>query len=267
MLALDLFCCAGGASRGLSDAGFDVVGVDIKRHKHYPYRWIERDLSTAAAVLDVIREVGPDFVAASPPCQAFSVVTPEASRGLHRNLIPTTREAIEASGVPGWIENVHGAPLHHPIRLCGSMFPETQSIRRHRYFDLIGWFTMEPPHDTCTFLPYSIHNGSIGSNQRKALVRRETTQVFGHGAPGRMYRKRVTVAGRGANGGNPAHQTAKQRAELLERNNAGPECIRWRTAMGWLDGPRDRYGLAQAIPPAYARWLGERFLSTRSVRA
>lgn len=30
MLALDLFCGARGASRGLADAGFEVTGVDIK---------------------------------------------------------------------------------------------------------------------------------------------------------------------------------------------------------------------------------------------
>ena len=28
--ALDLFCCAGGATRGLQEAGFHVTGVDIK---------------------------------------------------------------------------------------------------------------------------------------------------------------------------------------------------------------------------------------------
>lgn len=36
--ALDLFCCAGGASMGLHRAGFEVVGVDcVDIHRHYPY--------------------------------------------------------------------------------------------------------------------------------------------------------------------------------------------------------------------------------------
>ena len=32
MRALDLYCCAGGASKGLADAGFDVTGIDIEAH-------------------------------------------------------------------------------------------------------------------------------------------------------------------------------------------------------------------------------------------
>ncbi len=45
------------------------------------------------------------------------------------------------------------------------------------------------------------------------------------------------------------------------QNRPGPECVRWREALGWLDGPKDRYSLAQAVPPAYAAWLGYAFLN------
>lgn len=290
-LALDLFCCAGGSTTGLERAGFDVIGVDLMRSqlpKNSPLYSIDdgtrfwtgsgechaADLSTADAIESVIRAFAPDFVSASPPCQAFSMATPTRSRGNHANLIPATREGITRSGVPGWIENVHGAPLHHAIRLCGSMFAETQRLRRHRFFELIGWWTFEPTHVNCTFEPVSVaghgppdnaqsakyrerravESVHEGSNARAARVRRAALQLTSHGAPGRLYRaKRENVVTMAGNGGHGPGQ-----------NNTGPECIRWREALGWIDGPKDRYSLAQAIPPAYACWLGMRFLETRN---
>lgn len=266
-LALDLFCCAGGATTGLERAGFDVIGVDWKPSHHWTGAGEvhEADLSTADAVEAIIRAFKPNFVASSPPCQAFSMATPTRSRGNHADLIPAAREGITRTGVPGWIENVHGAPLHHAIRLCGSMFPATQRLRRHRFFELIGWFTFEPSHDDCLYERdsgvwrevESLHNGSTGNNTRKGRIRRAALQLTGHGAPGRLYRaKRENVVTMAGNGGHGPGQEPGQ-------NNTGPDCINWREAMGWIDGPRDRYSLAQAIPPAYAEWLGHAFLARR----
>lgn len=133
--ALDLFCCAGGASEGLVRAGFDVVGVDIEDQPHYPFPFIKADAMT-------ISLRGFDFVWASPPCQAYTLCQ-RIRDNEHPDLIEPTRRMLAASGVPYCIENVVGAPLVKPIELCGAMF----GLRtyRHRLFECS--FPIEaPPH-------------------------------------------------------------------------------------------------------------------------
>jgi len=64
--ALDLFCKAGGATRGLQLAGFHVTGVDIEPQPRYV-----GDAFIQGDALEV--ELGGyDFIWASPPCQAFA---------------------------------------------------------------------------------------------------------------------------------------------------------------------------------------------------
>lgn len=64
MIALDLFCKAGGVFRGLIAAGFDfVIGIDIEPQPNYPYIFIQKDvLSLTAEQLQ-----GFDFIHAGPP--------------------------------------------------------------------------------------------------------------------------------------------------------------------------------------------------------
>lgn len=145
-LALDLFCCAGGAGMGLHRAGFDVVGVDIMPRKRYPFRFVQADALRPPFDLRAF-----DFIWASPPCQAHTALKTMHNAKDHDDLIPETRAMLKASGVPYVIENVVGAPLHSPIMLCGTMFGlgiETAELRRHRIFET-GPDYWSIPHPPC----------------------------------------------------------------------------------------------------------------------
>lgn len=129
--ALDLFCCAGGAARGLQHAGFHVTGIDLAPQPNYAGDdFIRGDVPMLSS--DLLRTF--DFVWASPPCQGF---TAYRRRGGHvaprANLIPATRALLRRAGVPYVIENVVGAPLETPVLLCGSMFG--LDVQRHRIFE------------------------------------------------------------------------------------------------------------------------------------
>lgn len=115
---LDLYCCAGGAGAGYMRAGFDVVGVDRKRHRSCPYDVLEADALTLD--LEFIRSF--DGVHASPPCQGLTEMNNDKSK--HLNLIPQTRDMLERAGVPFVIENVRAARAHlrSPVSLFGTMF-------------------------------------------------------------------------------------------------------------------------------------------------
>lgn len=132
---LDLFCGAGGAAMGYHRAGFEVVGIDRKNQKNYPFEFIKMD------AFEALEKFGPSFDAihASPPCQAFSRSVSIENRKRRPNLIPATRDALTELDVPYVIENVADAALHmrEPVTLCGSMFG--LPIRRHRLFESNFW--------------------------------------------------------------------------------------------------------------------------------
>jgi DNA (cytosine-5)-methyltransferase 1 len=138
---LDLFCCAGGAGVGYSNAGFDVVGVDIAPQPRYPLPFIQAD----ALGLDPKFIATFDAIHASPPCQSYSdLAKRNGNADEWPRLIEPVREMLIRSGLPYIIENVDGAPLLHPVVLCGTMFKGLRVIR-HRLFEA-NFSILTPPH-------------------------------------------------------------------------------------------------------------------------
>ena len=129
---LDLFCGAGGCTRGYQMAGYRVTGVDIAPQAHY----VGEECIQADALV-YVQAYGHEYdvIHASPPCQAYSQLTPMAHRSRHPRLIGAIQEALRATGRPYVIENVPNARKHlmEPFMLCGSMFD--LPIWRHRFFE------------------------------------------------------------------------------------------------------------------------------------
>lgn len=142
MKLIDLFCLAGGATKGYQQAGFHVTGIDLVASPNYcGDKFIQMDALDALTELELSSF---DAAHASPPCQGYSTQTADRSR--HQRLIEPVRELLVASGLPYVIENVEGArqELVDPVRLCGSSFG--LDVRRHRYFET-NWGLTGPPCD------------------------------------------------------------------------------------------------------------------------
>jgi DNA (cytosine-5)-methyltransferase 1 len=221
MRVLDLFCGAGGAARGYADAGFEVEGWDIDPQPRYPFAFHRGDVLDVLRDIDYVRSF--DFVHASPPCKVHTVarhvIRPGANRKHAVDLIPQTRDALLVAEVPFVIENTPGALLVDPVILCGSMFG--LGVRRHRLFEA---HAIELPQPECQHAKqdaagkiYPVRRYHSGE---PVITMSSVVGVFGHG------------------------------------QGLGPgEVDLWRQAMGieWMT--RDE--LAQAIPPAYTRWIAD----------
>lgn len=146
---LDLFCGAGGAAMGYHRAGFEVVGVDIKPQPNYPFEFVQQDALQLLADLNrgwgASGDVSVDWydaIHASPPCQAYSPLSALTGNS-YPDLVAEVRNRLRRTGLPYVIENVIGAPLEDPIRLCGSSFG--LNVWRHRLFESSIDLGMVPP--------------------------------------------------------------------------------------------------------------------------
>lgn len=193
---LDLFCKAGGCTKGYQRAGFYVVGVDIEPQPNYC-----GDEFVQADALEVLAEFEWGYpqhwkdwrfagVHASPPCQAYSrlaAMHPEL-RGDYPMLIDAVREVLDKIGLPYVIENVEGAPLadaptldgRNGLVLCGSMFGlgvERGYLRRHRLFETT--FSVGQPACSHQGLAVGVYGHGGHSGKHRMLYRQEASEAMG----------------------------------------------------------------------------------------
>ncbi len=229
---LDLFCCAGGAGMGYHQAGFDVHGVDIRAQPRYPFQFSQGDALGALWAMIITGEIRKyDAIHASPPCQAHSVLKNMHNARAHVDLVPETREALQASGLPWVIENVVGAPLVNPITLCGTMFGlgvEDADLQRHRLFEL---------SHPILFVPECQHG------------QRDTIGVYYGHARNRRRARTIGVYGEGA----------RDSRRKFDKGVPDFTVEQARVAMGidWMTLAE----LCQAIPPAYTNFIGQHLLT------
>lgn len=237
MRVLDLFCAAGGSGMGFYQAGCDVTGVDIKPQPHYPFKFYQSD------ALEFLEAHGNefDYIHASPPCQAHSTMTKGRWKDRidsHPQLIEPVRELLLKSGKPFDIENVPGSPLINPIMLCGSMFglqtKNGSQLRRHRLFET-NW--------EVGLLPQCNHikNASV-------------IGVYGGGQHPQRRKIPATIGVYGHAGGS-------SKRDCLDFSCFTTQDRRDAMGIDWMTGNE----LSQAIPPAYTRFLAERWLKKMDV--
>jgi len=236
---LDLFCGGGGAAMGLHQALEKVnikptiVGIDIRDMPEYPFEFVKADIFK----MGYINYNYFDFIWASPPCQAWCDATQNKKN--HPKLVKPIRNLLLKTNKPFVIENVQLAPIRHDLMLCGTMF--NLKIFRHRYFEIHGFKAYQPKHFK--------HKTIIGKG-------------FYTIVSGGFHRK-------------PQKQKRKEKYNLDYGDYES-----WSNAMGidWIkldytdqksrksydgeSGPTlcSNHPLAEAIPPAYSRYIMKEFL-------
>lgn len=228
MKLLDLFCGAGGCTKGYQMAGFTVRGIDIKRQPRYCGE--EFVQAEALEYLTRLIESGEieefDVIHASPPCQSYSQLMHlpwlSCKAENYPRLIKPLLDLLNNTEIPWVIENVENSwkefAKYNVIVLCGQSFK--LKVYRHRLF-ASNFLLLAPPH--------SKHSEVIG--QGRDLNNRECKTFNVSSAKGSWGKSGfITVAGN----------------QFRKADGAQAMGIEWML----------KKELAQAIPPAYTEFIG-----------
>ncbi len=228
---------------GYSLAGFDIEGVDLQKLKRYPFKF------HCADALKFLADHGHEYDAihASPPCQKYcQLKSMPTALDDHPDLIDPVRRLLMATGKPYVIENVPGAPLIHPVILCGTMFGlgvkgANAELRRHRLFET-SWFFLNPL--SCShqrLLSVDVY----GNGYPPPRTRERTKRLIDEG---KIPAKRPRVCGVWGSSGGMRMRDGCQQFTNAERAEA--------MGIDWMTGKE----MSQAIPPAYTKFIGEQLL-------
>jgi DNA (cytosine-5)-methyltransferase 1 len=231
---LEVCAGEGGSTRGLMDAGFDVIAIDDDPNR------LKRNPAGVKFVMDAFDAIERlsaqvDALWAGWPCQGYSAGTrsirANGTYTNHERLIAAGRDAMQQTGLSYVIENVDGArtELVSPILLCGRMFGLAAIdvdgtplvMDRHRLFEsnVMLWAPEHEPHDRTVQVA-----GSYGGARRDKAEARNVR----HG------------------GYVPS---AKVQAELL--------------GIDWMS----QQGMYLSIPPVYAQHIGQQLMAHLQVVA
>jgi DNA (cytosine-5)-methyltransferase 1 len=290
-LMYDLFCKAGGTTRGYQQAGFRVIGVDIEAQPHHcgdgfiQMDWLEFMQRYMAGEFEPAQAFH-----ASPPCQGYSIMNnlPWLKNRDYPLLLLPVRLTLERIGLPYVLENVMGARHGskgltkrgleaHGLEagwLCGTMFG--LPFYRHRLF-AANWLWLAPGHPkhTMNLHPRSeryVYGGTVKGlpggaagldvKPKDPFHDKDGKSIMGPGHLGKGQGIRL-AAKRG--GTLPHSYTDGNRVMALQdwQNGAQAAGVGVGHAKGWrlaaeamgIDWMK-RAELTQAIPPAYTFHVG-----------
>ena len=210
---------------GYYRAGYRILGIDIAPQPNYPFDFIQDDVRWYCDAFTAL-DLGASAIHASPPCQRHSTQRTGMTKN-YEDLLDETRELVKtmsvfAGGIPYVIENVPGAPLIDPVRLCGTSLgciDGDADLQRHRLFESNVKLTAPPCNHSRDRRTLGVY-GDMGIEDR----------------PNRP----ITAK-------NPSPRGWK----------AGAERARRLMGIDWTVTNRE---LAEAIPPAYTELIGAQLI-------